>query len=422
MNAEKSSIETWTEEHDVAILTACRVTYTNATPYTVEAINNSNVADGYTYSARENQDRIGNLHTALLSAHFGISTLKSAFGMGDTAPESAEKVFVVVNRLDDTKFFSKCFDLAEYYNQDCFFFKAKDGEMHTDTMCVGTNSSNKLGYNMKIPCGTFGAKAVNDYLQRIADSSFGGELLEIDNNSLLFKDFTTEADITCVHGVKRGVAMRAHGNNIWRKINETKYIYPDIKEVIVREGRFRNILSFAVLAVQNPDTAGAHSKGKETHNSILDYIKSYVSVPTEGCVGGYTGNLLIVINILFDDVKQIAEKCGLPSFCFADAKNGVIEYWATEKENKPYNWFSNDYVKKNEITDFQFPDGLAADYAVEGGGYKFTLPTEALADVSAKIQANVDKYFKGNSAIVDWCMNHVGYEKYLRWERLYKFE
>ena len=194
----------------------------------------------------------------------------------------------------------------------------------------------------------------------------------------------------------------------------------DIKEVIVREGCFRNILSFAVLAVQNPDTAGTHTKRKETHKSLLDHIKSYVSVPAEGRVGSYTGNLLIVINILFDDVKKIAEKCGLPAFCFVDAKKGVIEYWATENEDKPYNWFSNDYV--NKITDFQFPDGLAAGYAVEGDSYKFTLPTEALADVSAKIQANVDKYFNGNSAIVDWCMNHVGYEKYLRWERLYQFE
>ena len=216
--------------------------------------------------------------------------------------------------------------------------------------------------------------------------------------------------------------MNVHGNNIWRKINETRHIYPDIKEVIVREGCFRNILSFAVLAVQNPDTAGTHSKGKETQKSVLDYIKSYVSVPTEGRVGGYTGNLLIVINILFDDVKKIAEKCGLPSFCIADAKNGVIEYWATGNENKPYNWFSNDYVKKNEIADFQFPDGLATGYAVEGDSYKFTLPTEALANVSAKMQTNIDKYFKGNSAIVDWCMNHVGYEKYIRRERLYKFE
>ena len=419
---ELNSIEKWTAEHDVAIITACRVAYTNATPYTQEALSKDWIPDGHIYSKDEYDNHKRGLWAALIVAKFGVSNLKSAFGMDKSAPESTENVFVVINRLDDPKFFDKCFEIAEYYNQDCFFFKAKDAEKPSDAICVGTNLSDKLGYNVKISCGAFCAKAVNDYLRRIADSSFGGELPEIDKNSLFFDGYETEADFVRFHGVMGGLAMNVHGNNIWRKINETRHIYPDIKEVIVREGCFRNILSFAVLAVQNPDTAGTHSKGKETQKSVLDYIKSYVSVPTEGRVGGYTGNLLIVINILFDDVKQIAEKCGLPSLCFADAKKGVIEYWAAENENKPYNWFSNDYVKKDKIADFQFPDGLATGYAVEGDSYKFTLPTEALANVSAKMQTNIDKYFKGNSAIVDWCMNHVGYEKYIRRERLYIFE
>ncbi len=395
---------------------------TPATPYTLEALNKDWNSGGHIYSKDENVHRKAGLWAALIVAKFGVSNLKSAFGLGNTAPESTENVFVVINRLDDAKFFDKCFEIAEYYNQDCFFFKAKDAEKPSDAICVGTNLSDKLGYNVKISCGEFCAKAVNDYLRLISDSSFGGELPEIDKNSLFFDGYETEGDYVRLHGVLGGMAMHNHGDSIWRKIYETKHIYPDIKEVIVREGCFRNILSFAVLAVQNPDTAGTHTKCKETHKSLLDHIKSYVSVPAEGRVGSYTGNLLIVINILFDDVKKIAEKCGLPAFCFVDAKKSVIEYWATENEDKPYNWFSNDYVKKNEITDFQFPDGLAIGYAVEGNSYKFTLPTKALADVSAKIQANVDKYFNGNSAIVDWCMNHVGYEKYLRWERLYKFE
>lgn len=420
-NAKGTSYETWTAEHDIAILAANRVAYTNATCYTLEALNEVWNPDGHIYSKDENVHRGSSLWAALIVAKFGVSRLKAAFGMGETAPENTENVFVVINRLDDAKFFDKCFELAEYYNQDCFFFKAKDGEKPSDAICVGTNLSDKLGYNIKISCGEFGAQAVNDYLRRISDSSFGGELPEIDKNSLFSDGYVTEGDYVRLHGVIGSMAMHAQGANIWSNIYETKHINPDI-QVVVCEGRFRNILSFAVLAEQNSDTAGTHSKGEKTHKSLLDHIESYVSVPAEGRVGSYTGNLLIVINILFDNVKKIAEKCGLPAFCFVDAKKGVIEYWATENEDKPYNWFSNDYVKKNEITDFQFPDGLAADYAVEGGGYKFTLPTEALADVSAKIQANVDKYFNGNSAIVDWCMNHVGYEKYLRWERLYKFE
>ena len=420
MNAKKSSSELWRAEHDVAIIAANRVQYANATPYTLEAL------DGHIYSKDENEYRENSLWAALVVAHFGIEKLKSAFGMDKTAPESTEKVFVVINRLDDAKFFEKCFEMAEYFNQDCFFFKAKDGEKPTDAVCVGTNMSPELGYNVKISCGAFCAKAVNDYLRRISASSFGGSLPEIDNNSLFFNGESQEfesvgATYARNHGVLGAIAMNTRGANIWRDINETKHINPDI-QVFTREGHFRNILTFAVLPEQNPDTAGTNTKGRKKHESVLEYINNYVSVPAEGRIGGYTGKLFIAINITFDYVKKIAEKCRLSAFCFVNVKSGVIEYWATEKEDKPYNWFSNDYIKKSEIKDFQMPDESTADYAVEGDSYKFTLPAAALADVSAKIQTNVDKYFNGNSAIVDWCIDHVGYEKYIRRERLYKFE
>lgn len=421
MNVKQPSSQTWKAEHDVAIIAANRVQYANATPYTLEAINNSNVADGYTYTAKENQDR--NVHAALLMANYGITTLKSAFGMDKNAPECTENVIVVINRLDDEKFYKNCFDLAEYYNQDCFFFKAKDGEKPTDAVCVGTNMSPELGYNVKISCGAFCAKAVNDYLRRISASSFGGGLPEIDNNSQFFDGYYMTGELHFrLHGSCASMGLQNHGTRIWSNIYKHKYIYPDIQEFITREGHFRNILTFAVLAEQNPDTAGTNTKGRQKHESVLEYINNYVSVPAEGSIGGYTGKLFIAINITFDYVKKIAEKCRLSAFCFVNVKSGVIEYWATEKEDKPYNWFSNDYIKKNEPTGFQMPDQLTADYAVVGDSYKFILPAAALADVSAKIQTNVDKYFKGNSAIVDWCIDHVGYEKYIRRERLYKFE
>ena len=421
MNAKQSSPEIWTAEHDVAIIAANRVQYANATPYTLEAINNSNVADGYTYTAKENQDR--NVHAALLMANYGITTLKSAFGMDKNAPECTEKVIVVINRFDSDKFYRNCFDLAEYYNQDCFFFKAKDGEKPTDAVCVGTNLSPELGYNVKISCGAFGPKAVNDYLRRISASSFGGCLPEIDNNSHFFDGYyMTGEEHFRLHGSCASMGLQNHGTRIWSNIYKHKYIYPDIQEFTTREGLFRNILTFAVLPEQNPDTAGTNTKGRKKYESVLEYINNYVSVPTEGSIGGYTGKLFIAINITFDYVKKIAEKCRLSAFCFVNVKSGVIEYWATEKEDKPYNWFSNDYIKKSEIKDFQMPDESTADYAVEGDSYKFTLPAAALADVSAKIQTNVDKYFKGNSAIVDWCIDHVGYEVYIRKKKLYKFE
>ena len=412
----------WIAEHDVAIIAANRVQYVNATPYTLEPMTIKKL-DGYTFSEDENLSRRNSLRAALIVARYWGTTLKSALGMEKTAPESLENVLVAINRFDDDNFYRNCFDLAEYYNQDCFFFKAKDGENPSDAVCVGTNLSPELGYNVKISCGAFSAKAVNDYLQRISASSFGGRLPEIDRNCLFLNGGSQDWGFDCGdyarhHGVMGAGALYAYGHNIWDYIKKHKYIYPDIQEFITREGLFRNILTFAVLANQNINTA---AKGQKT---LLDCVnaRNYVCVPAEGRLGSHTGKLLIVINILFDDAKKIAEEYGQPAFCFANVESGVVEYWALEKENKPFNWFSNRYINKSKIADFQWPDGSAADCADEADSFKFALPTAALADVSAKIQANVDKYFKGNSAIVDWCMNRWGSDAYFRWDRLYKFE
>ena len=412
----------WIAEHDIAIIAANRVQYANATPYTLEPMTIKKL-DGYTFSEDENLKRRNSLRAALIVARYWGTTLKSALGMDKTAPDSLENVLVAINRFDDEKFYDNCFDLAEYYNQDCFFFKAKDGETPSDAVCVGTNLSPELGYNVKISCGAFGPKAVNDYLRRISASSFGGKLPEIDSNCLFLNGGSQDWGFDCGdyarhHGVMGAGALYAYGHNIWNYIKKHKYIYPDIQKFITREGLFRNILTFAVLANQNINTA---AKGQKT---LLDCVnaRNYVCVPSEGRLGSHTGKLLIVINILFDDAKKIAEEYGQPAFCFANVENGVVEYWALEKENKPFNWFSNCYINKSKIADFQWPDGLVADCADEADSYKFALPTAALADVSAKIQTNVDKYFKGNSAIVDWCMNRWGRDVYFRWDRLYKFD
>ena len=216
----------WIAEHDVAIIAANRVQYANATLYTLEPMTIKKL-DGYTFSEDENLSRKNSLRAALIVAHFGQTTLKSALGMDKTAPESLENVLVVINRLDDDKFFSKCFDLAEYYNQDCFFFKSKDGEKPTDAVCVGTNLSPELGYNVKISCGAFGPKAVNDYLRRISVSSFGGNLAKIDRNCLFLNGESQDckfdgSTFVWIHGVLGAMALDASGRNIWKDIDYHK--------------------------------------------------------------------------------------------------------------------------------------------------------------------------------------------------------
>ena len=101
-----------------------------------------------------------------------------------------------------------------------------------------------------------------------------------------------------------------------------------------------------------------------------------------------------------------------------------MEYWQI-KNIHTKSFYADDYVKKGPNTKgITNRSGLPDDYWITGWRcrLKINIPIAVIKDISTKIQANIDKYFNGDSNIVDWCMTHVGLAAHLRQRRLYQFE
>lgn len=188
-------------------------------------------------------------------------------------------------------------------------------------------------------------------------------------------------------------------------------------------GESSNIKTFAILTAQNPNSQQESSSfNKKVNKSLIRTIKEsgYIAYPIKGHFSGNDEQSYIIINIPFNVAKRYAGLYNQTSFCFGI--NGIVEYWEKENDEEPYNSVSNPYVKKDEVSGYNRLSSDAENYSLIGKKFKFTFPFSIFDSVSNKIQDNINKYFKGDSSVVDWCLQHVGYPVYLRMQKLYNVE
>lgn len=178
-------IRQWIYSHDIAILTAFRDTFANATKNTLDdrpdelkkedeknGITNPSDKTPYTYTTSEKEDRNRDLHSTLLRLGYGVTKINGNYiehYKKDNVREVSESSFFVVNLHDDTNFYNNIFKLSEYYNQDSFLYKAKNSDI---AYLVGTNNSVDPGYNRKISAGKFHMNIDNQFLSRYGNKSF----------------------------------------------------------------------------------------------------------------------------------------------------------------------------------------------------------------------------------------------------------
>lgn len=190
-------------------------------------------------------------------------------------------------------------------------------------------------------------------------------------------------------------------------------------------GNSKNIKTFAIFTAQNPDSeSSSRTFNKKSNRSLLKELRSsyYKYIPIDGHFAGNLEESYMVFNIPFEVAKQLSGKYHQTSFCFCDVSRNAVEYWEKENDKIPYDSLTNPYVKKDEVSTIDEIQGADDNYSLIGKSFQFTFPFSIFPETSDKIQDNVDKFFNGDSKIVDYCMNHVGYSVYLRKRSLYNFE
>lgn len=164
----------WMDSHDIAIITAFRGAYRDATPKTLDdrpkELQGSNVA--YEYSHQENKMRNHELKACLMRLGYGITNVQGSYieGIGTiNAKELGEESIFVVNLTNDVNFKKKIFDLSEYYNQDCFLYKPKGDK---NAYLIGTNNTEWPGYGVEDCQGEFHLNPSNEFLTRMGANTF----------------------------------------------------------------------------------------------------------------------------------------------------------------------------------------------------------------------------------------------------------
>lgn len=160
----------WINNYEIAMITAFRgrkenILHPNLTK-------NDDKLEGDRYNRRENKERNRELAATLLRLGYGITKISGVyvenFGMANSRL-SEEESFLVVNKNDDEDFFDNIFKLSEYYNQDCFCYKAKGDNVGYN---VGTNGADYPGYGEESRNGKFVAGVKNEFMSRLKNNGF----------------------------------------------------------------------------------------------------------------------------------------------------------------------------------------------------------------------------------------------------------
>lgn len=161
----------WINSHDIAIVTAFRGQFADATDNTLRP---DGLTDNepYIFSKKENKSRNSVLKASLMKLGYGVTNVQGNYieGFGTiNAKELGEESIFVVNLENDANFKQNVFKLSEYYNQDCFLYKPKDS---SHASLIGTNNTEWPGYGVEEDAGEFHLNPSNEFLTRMGANTF----------------------------------------------------------------------------------------------------------------------------------------------------------------------------------------------------------------------------------------------------------
>ena len=160
----------WIENNEIALITAYRGKKENIKNPNLTKQDDKN--EGDSYSRKENRERNRELSATLLRLGYGVTKISGVYVENFGTPNERladEESYLVVNKDNDVNFFNNIFKLSEYYNQDCFCYKAKNDDVAYN---VGTNNADYPGYGNRERNGRFVIGVKNEFMSRLGNKGF----------------------------------------------------------------------------------------------------------------------------------------------------------------------------------------------------------------------------------------------------------
>ena len=193
------------------------------------------------------------------------------------------------------------------------------------------------------------------------------------------------------------------------------------KKMFINGRSFNNIMNFAILSAENPDsTEDTTSNNKKHMKQLSNELKRghYVFVRQDGHYGGNPEHSYIVFNVDVDVIAKLSGKFEQTSFfyCYPDGNGNIVnEYWEKKDTNAPYNSIKNPYVFINKTTKVNNEKDATDFYSIIDHDYKYSIDAsvfskadDTIAEGINRVKTQFNLINESNDYILDIVYNKTG--------------
>lgn len=204
-------------------------------------------------------------------------------------------------------------------------------------------------------------------------------------------------------------------------INAKKRNIDISKKMFINGRSYNNIMNFAIISAENPDSTEDTSANNKKHmKQLSDMLKRdhYVFVRQDGHFGGNAEHSYIIFNITQEVAARISGKFEQTSFfyCYPDDKGNIVnEYWEKKDTNAPYNSVKNPYEFINKTTKVHNEKDAEDFYSVIGKDYKYSIDSAVFSKANDMLEEclnNLRSSFtfvnESNDDLLDFVYNKTG--------------
>ena len=386
----------WITNNEIALLTAFRGKKENIV--NSDRVKNDGKQVGDIYTHKENRERNRELGAALLRLGYGITKISGVYVENFGQPNSRlsnEETFLVVNKNNDPDFYNNIFKLSEYYNQDCFCYKAKEDNVGYN---IGTNGADYPGYDNKDRNGKFVVGVKNEFMSRLRNKGFAFT----DNNPETLEPFETshqdrKAERTAEkmekslneefdHFGKYSTLSKQSISNIGDNVVKTIKENSPLTEIAINKKKQMKqsainsingvqdwVKTFLILTGQNPmGQIGTNKDNRNANTTLVKYLKqgNFAWQPVKGKYGT-TEDSKIIFNISITESKRLALLFNQESFIYGRKEDDVTHFDLYVINND-----GNDYIKTETQDKYNDMNGQEDYYTAIDKDHKFSIPFE----------------------------------------------
>lgn len=168
------------------------------------------------------------------------------------------------------------------------------------------------------------------------------------------------------------------------------------KKMFINGKSYNNIMCFAILSAENPDSKEDTAANNKKHmKKLSDLLKRdhYTFVRQDGHFEGNVEHSYIIFNITTEATAKLAGMFEQTSFfyCYPDGNGNMVnEYWSKQDTEQPYNSVKNPYIFINKTTKVNNEKDAEDYYSIIDKDYKYSIDPSVFVKVDSALHESIE--------------------------------